>query len=321
MHSHSNGMVQAQRGRPKSNHIRLSQTPRVMIPAPLPVAAIQRPSQFPPMGLFNIPPRYDRCIPPGQQEPYFPSSQGKVQSLSTSNGLSVPIPIASSSPSCAESPSFQQSISAPSPFPDGQLSSPTHTPPISTPHNPFLNHFSRQPPGSAQSIQSFASPTPSLSATQGNTDVQFSMTRHGSDPSCHAYTPVMNQSAAGAVSPTKTASSPAQPSGLSPYVRVTAAAESLHALAAAPGVSPAKHGGPCPSSASGSGIPFNGPSTLTLPSIIGQASPLMNILSPTISLSPSVNVGEQNLEPPTKKVMPEVHATSHTNGYKASSVY
>jgi len=321
-HPHTNGVLHAQRAHPNSHHTELPQIPSVMVPAPPRVSATQRPSQYPPMGMFNIPPTYGQSVPPVQADPYLSRSQGKFQYLNISNGMSVPRPIAPSSPACAQSPPAQQSISAQSPWPNGQPSpSPAYTPLVSTPHNPFLNHFSRQRPGSAQSNQSLTSPTPSLSATQGNTDVRFSMMQNAGDSSSNAYIPVVNQPAAGAFSPTKNAPSPAQPFDSLPHLQVTPAAGSLHVPAVAAGLSPAKHAGSHTDSAHGLGITTSGPSTLTLPPILTRPCPLVTALPPGLSLSPSVNTGEQNLEPPRKKAMPEGQAASHMNGYKASSVY
>lgn len=113
-------------------------------------------------------------------------------------------------------------------------------------HNPFLNRFDRQPPAphsNSRPNSSYSngpsmtspqpssnpsappmiadSPTPSLSATQGSTDVRFSPSQPlssfssnntTSNPPHLAYAPTVNQPAASAYSPRKQSSPPSHPS-------------------------------------------------------------------------------------------------------------
>ncbi|KAB8339144.1 hypothetical protein FH972_022080 [Carpinus fangiana] len=313
-----------------------------------PVKAVFQPTRALENGQQQMRPQHSGTQVPQQQPTYYPQPPPPyhVNGHSHHNGIS---------PAPQYPPhSFQQPYAAPSWQPPSSPSKPI------TPHHTHHNHIDRtypQPPQqqlrqtpTSQRSPSFehaaaGSPTPSLSATQGNTNVRFSPTQpqSGSFTGSLAYTPVSNKPSAAAYSPTKKiGSSPPQPQIArlnSPLTSTTGTNPSPYALNAgsfaagrppssqasvipdaAAGVSPVKHdvasspAAPASSSSHQTGLGISS-YPLAAPSHPPGGSPANSFagagsMGTAPTLSPNVNAGATNLNPPVKKASPSLPSIS-----------
>lgn len=257
-------------------------------PALKPAVMVPQPSQAP-----TNPPASPKK---SNHDAYLARSQGKHPASTNlqPNGMS-PIPLP---------PTTHQPTTGPS------------RPPTND-HNPYLNNFPRQSPHHPPS-------TPSLSATQGSTDVRFSPSTSGpargpaafSSPNATSYTPTSNHPALSAVSPVKhppTATSPAVAAKSPPSApRVnfqpphpgTGISPVKHANASSPHTT-GNHGysGTSPPHATAPTTPGTAPGS-ALPQVGSAAGHMPASLPPGPALSPSVNASER-AGVPVKKMTPE----------------
>lgn len=182
-------------------------------------------------------------------------------------------------------------------------------------HNPFLNHFGRQRPVPSPKVA--ASPAPSLSATQGATDVRFSpsLSNGGSfGMNANSYTPASARPNAGAFSPMKQPSSPPRPlpahsPHASPLAGLANGTTSFPpspfngAPASSSGISPVKHEPPRPTSSSSLDALASAATAVTPSSSSASRQDIQ--LLPAVTLSPSVDANGGLVPPPVKKVTTE----------------